>query len=879
MRTEVTHDIIANNLSSDKFDAVNYGIKQDNQAHILSILRDQLYSNKILAVVREYTTNAIDAHIEAGKPDIPIQITTPNSFDPVLKIRDFGPSLTQEQVWQVFAWYGASTKRETNTQTGFLGIGSKSAFAYTDSFQIVSYLNNKKTTYLSFIDESQCGKITKISEVDSDEEQGLEIIIPVQVNDHLKVTSTVKDLGMFFTVPPIVNGNQIDSYVNVTESAYSDDNGIMLSKFSSEINVGSYDNNVIALMGNIPYYLDLKQLNFKDISTVSIDIYSEKHNINLLRIFNRYSIILKCNIGDFQVSASRESVQYKEKSIKYFQEKLVNFITSSVRAHLESVQNSPSYFTALTEHSRDRFGLFAISADYTKSNKIKWNSHELWLRHRLPLGLISLKFFVTDSNLRTIKCSNAQDSISFDPEMFIVINDCIELGELTGRKIISRMRTVFKRLTDSYDGTPNWDFFKNKQVIYLTIAPDRFPKRGNADYRERYFSCYNTMSSVVEELGLQDFPKDRFLFLSELEETSASSVSPQIKSTTSSDSRVYQLMDYPGTKYWKRSYFEQLDNLSTNKKYAYCILSHQDIFFPIVNPDGSRGITTMSSHILSDLRYPSISKLFFKSGLSLQDIIGHELIGIRSHMLPKVKKMNNLVPLEKVLSDLVLSATEDTIKKSVDILTSGSSRYSNLISLLCKGMTSVYNSFDLLEIEDYHDVINNVYKNLKKKTPLAVLEAKKLINSSEKNCLSPNMSFLLFFSVFLQNSYCDIKTLKYVNKDAVQRVREIIVELINARFAEINNTIRKLDSNLHKFKPLLSQLDGSTFIEIWTLLSDTYHWDKHLNDYNQPSLFDNTTKAHNMEILNAGCLNNNPRIEEENQEDYLAEYEFGCVDE
>ena len=51
-----------------------FNIKDSNVAHIFGILRNKLYSDKPLAIIREYCTNAFDAHIEAGIPERPIEV-------------------------------------------------------------------------------------------------------------------------------------------------------------------------------------------------------------------------------------------------------------------------------------------------------------------------------------------------------------------------------------------------------------------------------------------------------------------------------------------------------------------------------------------------------------------------------------------------------------------------------------------------------------------------------------------------------------------------------------------------------------------------------------------------------------------------------------
>ena len=82
-----------------------FNIKQENVAHIFSILRNQLYSDKIMAVIREYSTNAIDAHVE-NNVEQPFEITLPTPFKPEFIIRDFGKGLSQEDVVEIFASYG-----------------------------------------------------------------------------------------------------------------------------------------------------------------------------------------------------------------------------------------------------------------------------------------------------------------------------------------------------------------------------------------------------------------------------------------------------------------------------------------------------------------------------------------------------------------------------------------------------------------------------------------------------------------------------------------------------------------------------------------------------------------------------------------------------
>jgi hypothetical protein len=67
-----------------------------DMAHILNVVTD-LYSDRELACIREYSTNALDAHIEAGITS-PIEVTTPSALSPFLTIRDYGVGLDLEDI-------------------------------------------------------------------------------------------------------------------------------------------------------------------------------------------------------------------------------------------------------------------------------------------------------------------------------------------------------------------------------------------------------------------------------------------------------------------------------------------------------------------------------------------------------------------------------------------------------------------------------------------------------------------------------------------------------------------------------------------------------------------------------------------------------------
>jgi len=278
---------------SDDFKSFQFGIKESGLSHIFNVLRNQLYSDKVLAVIREYSCNAVDAHTEVGKADVPIKVTLPTQMTPEFKVRDFGRGLTETEIAQIYAMYGESTKRGSNEQIGQLGLGCKSAFAYGDNFIINSFVKGTKTTYNAFIDPSDIGQISKMGSEKTKEENGVEIVIPVKSDDFSEFYDKAVTLFKYFKVVPNVRGANQDDLKRQLEKSK-----IVIEKDNWRLVEG----NSHAIMGNISYPLDSGALN----------IGWQDERAELLSS----GVEIDFDIGDLEISASREALQYTERTKK-----------------------------------------------------------------------------------------------------------------------------------------------------------------------------------------------------------------------------------------------------------------------------------------------------------------------------------------------------------------------------------------------------------------------------------------------------------------------------------------------------------------------------------------------------------------------------------
>lgn len=307
--------------SSPIAESAEFGISVNDTAHIMQILRDQLYSDKVLAVLREYGSNAWDAHRDSGKSELPIHITLPKAADPTLRIRDFGTGLSPEAVFQIYTQYGASTKRNSDASVGMLGIGSKSGFAYSDSFTVTSYHGGQKRTYIAVLDASEKGLINLLHEEPCGDETGVEISMAVRPTDISEFESKAQQLFQYFTPRPTINTTLPKS----PEALAALKHGIIYER------QGYYDSRSwVAVMGCVSYRIDLDQLR-------GFRTPEEEEGIG--DFLSGIHGALYFNIGEVQVSASREELKYSEETktalVKKFNS-LVDEYVAKILADIEA---------------------------------------------------------------------------------------------------------------------------------------------------------------------------------------------------------------------------------------------------------------------------------------------------------------------------------------------------------------------------------------------------------------------------------------------------------------------------------------------------------------------------------------------------------------
>ena len=168
----------------------------------IKMLSSELYSDPIKAMVREYSTNAKDSHVDA-KNGQPFDVHLPTSAYPMFYVRDYGTGMSRELIETVCQTYGASTKRETNQSTGKFGLGFKSALAYVNTFSVMSYLNGTVYRYMVKTGDNGMPELLYDNNPEkTDEPNGVKIQFAVDAKDVRAFIVAAKSVYPFFEIPP-----------------------------------------------------------------------------------------------------------------------------------------------------------------------------------------------------------------------------------------------------------------------------------------------------------------------------------------------------------------------------------------------------------------------------------------------------------------------------------------------------------------------------------------------------------------------------------------------------------------------------------------------------------------------------------------------------
>ena len=305
---------------SENFVESNYSI--DATAKAFTILSDGLYSNKILAVVRELSTNAYDSHVAAGCAEKPFDVHLPTALDNEFSIRDYGTGLSKEDCMSLYTTYFRSDKTDSNDAVGCLGLGSKSPFAYTDQFMVESFYNGNHMTFSAYKNENDEPVFALLSEQPTNDPNGLRVSFATEAGDSINFKYEAQNVWKYFVTTPNVN---IDVEVaSQGDPVMSGDDW----KICNKANRGYAKNELV--MGQIGYELDAEQFE------------GDVHDM----LWRGYGLIIHANIGDVDITPSRESLSYNNRTKDFIHSKIKNILEEIATQTQKYIDESPTLWDA-----------------------------------------------------------------------------------------------------------------------------------------------------------------------------------------------------------------------------------------------------------------------------------------------------------------------------------------------------------------------------------------------------------------------------------------------------------------------------------------------------------------------------------------------------
>jgi hypothetical protein len=317
-------------------ESIGMSLDLESAQVLMQMLSKNLYSDAIGSTIRECASNALDSHRRAGvdKPIVvSMRATKDNTYE--FSVEDFGIGLDANDVKNIISKYGKSTKRNSATELGMMGLGFKAPLAYSSSFYFVCRKDGMERKYMMYEGED-VNTIDLLYEAPTDQPNGVKVIVPIKYYDRYSFETKIKEQlayfeSVYFDVPNIAN-----DFV-ITRHEF-----FQFSELST-------DSNLHICLDNVYYPLDFSKLGIDRIS---------------IPVALRFSL----TDGLFP-TPNRESIRYTPEAKNIILNKLKDAANYFIEKYNESVKDTTDLKVVISYHNSD--------SRYLKMGKTSWDIHPL----------------------------------------------------------------------------------------------------------------------------------------------------------------------------------------------------------------------------------------------------------------------------------------------------------------------------------------------------------------------------------------------------------------------------------------------------------------------------------------------------------------------
>ena len=374
-----------------------------------SILTTQIYRDRMRALIRELSCNAVDSHVESENNEA-IHVHLPSEDAPTFYVEDFGLGMNEEDV-EIFTTFFESTKDMSNKQIGCLGLGSKVFYGYNTRTATVTATKNGVRRIYSFFMQDGIPSRTKLFEEKTDARNGVKIEFTVARNDINNFVNKSSDIFQWFQFP-VEFLNVTPIIKDITKDKVLEGEGYYFNKSGGD---------AVVLMGNIPYAVE--------VSDYILELYRN--------FIENSGLVIEAPIGSVDFDPSREGLGYTKKTLVFLCKRFAK-IQQELEAKIEQEINSKyTYYEAVivanTLFSQSVFTHSGIQVVYHKNGRMIERS-SYWSK-------------ILDKNRKYIRLrhfryggrgiSDSMELVSYNTHTVFVVND-LKTGH------ISRIREYVK---------------------------------------------------------------------------------------------------------------------------------------------------------------------------------------------------------------------------------------------------------------------------------------------------------------------------------------------------------------------------------------------------------------------------------------------------
>jgi len=290
-------------------ESIGMSLDLDSAQILMQMLSKNLYSDDIGSTIRECASNALDSHRRAGVKDpIIVAFKESSSYNYDFSVEDFGIGLDADDVKNIISKYGKSTKRDSATELGMMGLGFKAPLAYSSSFYFVCRKDGMERKYMMYEGED-VNTIDLLHETPTTERNGVKVIVPVKYQDQYQFRQKIKEQLCYFE----------DVYFDVPSDS-SIHNEFVISRHPDfQFSELCESRDLHICLDNVYYPLDFDKIGATRIS---------------------FPIALRFSLTDgIYPTPNRESIRYTQEAKEIIKSKLADVANYFINKYNESVES------------------------------------------------------------------------------------------------------------------------------------------------------------------------------------------------------------------------------------------------------------------------------------------------------------------------------------------------------------------------------------------------------------------------------------------------------------------------------------------------------------------------------------------------------------